>query len=176
VGEAPHLLAGEDALHDQADLLRDMAGDEIVVTGDDLERDPVVPQLRDRVADALFGRIAEQDQALEDKVVLDLLGRGQAGACPSRSRDAKLLGCQRAGPDRDESEAVREAPSTSLASRSWLARRRWAGRRGPRERCRAEQDRFRRSLVTRSGGSPVCWTTTLSSRRREVVGKLASLR
>ncbi len=79
-----HLLdvgAQQDELGREPDLLADLAGDEIVVAGDDLDRDAVALQRLDGRRGGLLGRVEERDVAVQDQVALVGLavGRGVAG-------------------------------------------------------------------------------------------------
>ena len=94
VRERAQLLARQHALDRQADLTGDMKRDELVVAGDHLERHALASELGDRVADPRLGRVAEQDHALEDEVVLETARVVEAGRRPSRRHRPQLLGRQ----------------------------------------------------------------------------------
>ena len=80
--EAPHLLAGQDALDGQPDLAGDVARHQLVVAGDDLEGDALARQLGDRLADSRLGRVAEEDHALEDEVALEPAASSRLAVAP----------------------------------------------------------------------------------------------
>ena len=59
VGQPAHLVAGQDFVDLETDEARDVAGHQVIVAGDDLERDSLGRQCRDRRADVRLGRVAE---------------------------------------------------------------------------------------------------------------------
>ena len=108
--QRPHLVAGQDAGDVQPDLAGGVTGDELVVAGDNLERDALPCEVGDRGRDAGLGGIAEQDHALEDEVPLQRVG-GRQPHRASRRRERRDL-VRREGPrrHRDEAEAVGGGP------------------------------------------------------------------
>ena len=115
MAQAPHLIAGEDAVDGQADLARDVAGHEVVVAGHDLEGHAVPRQLRDGLADPGLGRVAEEDHALEDQVVLHVVGVDQSRRCPRHSR-SQLVRCEHARADGDEATLIEKVDLESNAN------------------------------------------------------------
>jgi hypothetical protein len=90
----------------QADLPGDVASHELVVAGHDLERHALAGQLGDRVADPGLGWIAEEDHALEDEVVLELSGVGEAGRRAPGNQGMELVGREDPRPHSDQSEPL----------------------------------------------------------------------
>ncbi len=76
MAQLSQLVAGHDSVDREAHLCRDMAGDEVVVAGDDFERNTQAGEVGNRLGNACLGGIAEEDHALEDKVALEPLRIG----------------------------------------------------------------------------------------------------
>ena len=101
-----------------------------------LRATPCAGELRDRLADAGLGRVAEEDHALEDEVALEPVGVREARRRPGR-RTAELVGAEDPRADGDQPEAVgrglvhelrepvvlgRSIGRAVWSSRTWLAR------------------------------------------------------
>ena len=92
VGHLLDLAAEQHELGGQPDLLADLAGDQIVVAGDDLDRDAVALQGLDGRRGGLLGRIEEGDIAVQDQVALVGLGVGRGVARDDAARRDVLAG------------------------------------------------------------------------------------
>ena len=67
------LRAGQHLLQRQADFLTDLARDQLVVAGQDLDRDTVLLKSADRRRGGFLGRIEEGDVAFQGQVVFVVL-------------------------------------------------------------------------------------------------------
>ena len=75
-----HLGAQQHAIRRQPDFLADLAADQLVVAGEDLDRDAVVLQRRDGRGRGILGRVEKGHVAHQDQVALVVLGIGRLAA------------------------------------------------------------------------------------------------
>jgi hypothetical protein len=80
------VVAQNDELRQQSDFLADLAGNEVVVTGDDLDRDGVVLERPDGRGGALLRRIEKRHVTVENEVALVGFAVGGSVASHSPSR------------------------------------------------------------------------------------------
>ena len=79
MGEPAHLVAGQDALDDQPHLLRDVPRDEVVVTGDDLERHTSRASWAIVSPTPSFGGSLNRMRPSNDEVALEAVGSARSG-------------------------------------------------------------------------------------------------
>jgi len=143
-GHPAHLVAGQDAIDLQSNQSGDMAGNEIVCAGDDLEGDPLVRQRNDRFVDVRLGRIAEEDDPLERS------GHARVGGI-GKSDGHGAVGA--AAVDLAASRSTSRSSRSSRPSRSKLER--WQSScRSARRRRRVRQTRSTRPPQHPAGHEP----------------------
>ena len=76
VGQGVNILAQHDVLDRKPHFLANLPGDDLIVAGDDLDRDAVLVQRRNGLVRGLFGRIEEGDITGEHQIVLVRHGVG----------------------------------------------------------------------------------------------------
>ena len=104
VGQLVDVDAEQDGADDEADVLAHLSRDELVVSGDHLDRDAVCLQLGDGHGAGLLGRVQERDVALKDQ--LGFVGRAV------RRRHARGGSARRGllGGDREHPKAIGAEP------------------------------------------------------------------
>ncbi len=100
VGHLLDVAAEQHELGGQPDFFADLASDQIVVAGDDLDGDAVALQGLDRRRGGLLGRIEEGDIAVQDQVAFVGLGVGRGVARDDTARRDVLAG------DRQHAETI----------------------------------------------------------------------
>ena len=75
VGHFLDVAAEEHGVGGEADVLADLAADELVIAGEDFHGDAVFVQGGEGAGGGLLGRVEESDIAFEDEVALVLLSR-----------------------------------------------------------------------------------------------------